>query len=104
MIADLGKDNSQGEHVRFYDSLDVIYSKAFSVVKRTGSKTTVVNNVPRYVLSIGSGYLAHPLDNAAKDNFYVVFDYNTEGPAKDASNKPNYTSVKTVDFKNISLM
>src|SRR5690554_3284652 len=99
MIADLGKDNSQGEHVRFYDSLDVIYSKAFSVVKRTGSKTTVVNNVPRYVLSIGSGYRAHPLDNAAKDNFYVVFDYNTEGPAKDASNKPNYTSVKKVDLQ-----
>src|SRR5690554_4510778 len=63
MIADLGKNNSQKEHVRFYNTLDVVYSKAFSYVESTDTGTNMVNGKPRYVLSIGSGYRAHPLDN-----------------------------------------
>src|SRR5690554_7963552 len=93
MIADLGKDSSQSEHVRFYNSLDVVYSKAFSYVESTDTGTNMVNGKPRYVLSIGSGYRAHPLDNSATDHFYVLFDYNTEGPALGSDGKPTYSSI-----------
>ncbi len=99
LIADLGKNNSQGEHVRLYETLDVVYSKAFSYIEGSGSSTRVINDKPRYMLSIGSGYRAHPLDNSAEDNFYVVFDYNTNGPAKDASGAPSYTAVEKTDLE-----
>ena len=99
MIADLGKNNSQKEHVRFYNTLDVVYSKAFGYVEGTGVDASIVTGKPRYMLSIGSGYRAHPLENSASDNFYVVFDYNTAGPAKDASNNPVYTAVTKSDLQ-----
>src|SRR5690554_4793589 len=103
MIADLGKDSSPSEHVRFYNSLDVVYSKAFSYVESTDTGTNMVNGKPRYVLSIGSGYRAHPLDNSATDHFYVLFDYNTEGPQLNASNTPTYTSVTRSSLQKFNL-
>lgn len=99
MIADLGKNSSQKEHVRFYNTLDVVYSKSFGYVEGSGADTKVIIDKPRYMLSIGSGYRAHPLENSASDSFYVVFDYNTTGPAKDPSNNPIYTAVKKSDLQ-----
>src|SRR5690554_4110869 len=103
MIADLGKDSSQSEHVRFYNSLDVVYSKAFSYVESTDTGTNMVNGKPRYVLSIGSGYRAHPLDNSATDHFYVLFDYNTEGPALGSDGKPTYSSITRSQLQKFTL-
>lgn len=99
MIADLGKNNSQSENVRFFDTLDVVYSKEFSYVEGDGSSTKMINDKPRYMLSIGSGYRAHPLNNDAKDNFYVLFDYNTNGPEVGDNGEPIYSSVKKSDLQ-----
>lgn len=99
IIADLGKNNTQVNHVRFYDTLDVVYSKAFGYVEGSGADTKIINDKPRYMLSIGSGYRAHPLDDSARDNFYVVFDYNIDGPAKNPANQPVYTAVKKDDLQ-----
>lgn len=99
MIADLGANNTQISHVRFYDTLDVVYTREFSWVEGAGDNKRFIEK-PRYMLSIGSGYRAHPLDNSAQDNFYVVFDYNTEGPALNAQGKPVYTSVAKADLQN----
>lgn len=99
MIADLGKDSSQREHVRFYETLDVVYSKAFGYVEGSGSDAKILNGKPRYMLSIGSGYRAHPLDSSTQDNFYVLFDYNTDGPERDANGQPTYVSVKKSDLE-----
>lgn len=76
MIADLGSDSSAVDNTRFYTSLDVAYSKAFSHTEVVGGTTTTVSNDPHYTLSIGSGYREHPLDKNVKDNFFVLFDYN----------------------------
>src|SRR5690554_978631 len=103
MIADLGKSSDQINHVRFYNSLDVIYSKAFSYVESTDTGTNMVNGKPRYVLSIGSGYRAHPLDNSATDHFYVLFDYNTEGPALGSDGKPTYSSITRSQLQKFTL-
>lgn len=78
VIFDLGKDSSKTENVRFYTSLDVVYTDAFDFMQKdAGGNVTAVKNVPRYMLNIGSGYRAHPLDKQANDNFYVLFDYAT---------------------------
>jgi type IV pilus assembly protein PilY1 len=45
------------------------------------------------MLNIGSGYRAHPLDKQAIDNFYVLFDYNTETAPL------SYTAVKKADLQ-----
>lgn len=79
VIADMGQDNTEPNNVRFYNTPDVVYSKAFPVVKASNSGNVEQLNVPRYVISIGSGYRAHPLNDDAADNFYMIFDYNTEG-------------------------
>ena len=103
MIADLGNNSGQSEHVRFYNTLDVVYSKAFSYVESTDTGTNMVNGKPRYVLSIGSGYRAHPLDNRATDHFYVLFDYNTEGPALGSDGKPTYSSITRSQLQKFTL-
>lgn len=101
MIADLGKDGSKTENVRFYDSLDVVYTREFAYVEEMGNQQVLIQK-PRYMLSIGSGYRAHPLDTSAKDYFYVLFDYNTEGPALDGNNKPVYTAKTKADLQSYS--
>lgn len=98
MIADLGINNSQISHVRFYDTLDVAYSREFSWVEGAGANKRFIEK-PRYMLSIGSGYRSHPLDNSAQDSFYVVFDYNTEGPARNVQGNPTYTAIRKTDLQ-----
>jgi len=98
MIADLGANNSQIDHVRFYETLDVVYSREFSYVEGTGNNQRFIQK-PRYMLNIGSGYRAHPLDASALDNFYVVFDYNTEGPARNAQGNPTYNAIVKTDLQ-----
>src|SRR5690554_955349 len=98
MIADLGQDNSQGEHVRFFETLDVVYSREFSYIEGAGETKRFLQK-PRYMLSIGSGYRAHPLDNSAQDNFYVVFDYNVSGPARNDQGNPVYSAVNKSDLQ-----
>lgn len=101
VIADLGKNSSQTEHVRFYDTLDVVYTREFSYVETVGGTLRHLEK-PRYMLNIGSGYRAHPLDTSARDSFYVVFDYNTAGPARDASGKAVYNQVVKSDLQGYS--
>ena len=97
-IADLGKDNTKINNVRFYNTLDVVYSKAFSYVESDGSGgLTEIQHIPRYVLNIGSGYRAHPLNDEALDYFYVVFDYNTNGAPS------NYIKVEKSDLAEFPL-
>jgi type IV pilus assembly protein PilY1 len=77
VIADLGQDNTTSEHVRFYNSVDVIYAE-------TGVFYDSANDdyysQGRYQISIGSGYRAHPLNKKTTDHFYMVNDFDVEGP------------------------
>ena len=68
IIADLATDNEPSEARRFYHSTDL--------------STTRRNGIRYLNIAIGSGYQAHPLDTAIKDNFYVIsypFDYTGTG-------------------------
>ena len=58
-VADLG-GGKEKDNRRFY------YPPAVARVMRNGS--------PRLALAIGSGYRAHPLNNATQDNFFLLFD------------------------------
>lgn len=95
VIFDLGKDGSKSENVRFFTSLDVVYTDSFDYMLKdaTTGQVSAVKHKPRYMLNIGSGYRAHPLDKQAIDNFYVLFDYNTETAPL------SYTAVKKADLQ-----
>ena len=61
VIADLNEGNTIG-NARFFTSPSVSYA-----VDKNGTG--------RYVIAIGSGYRAHPLNTESTDNFYVIYDY-----------------------------
>ena len=81
IIAQLG-DNTAAGNRRFFYAPDVSLSK----------------DRKRLNLAIGSGYRAHPLDTAIHDAFFVIYDYNVNGPALDASDNPVYTSITMADL------
>src|SRR5690606_6828211 len=95
VIADLGSSTATN-NVRFYNTLDVVYSKYDKVHREKDGQTYEVANVPRYQLSIGSGYRAHPLNDDARDNFFVIFDYNTEGAPE------SYSKITKADLANFN--
>jgi type IV pilus assembly protein PilY1 len=85
VIADLGKDASKTENVRFYNTPDVVYTDRAKVYTVTGTGDDAVatphdKNKGRYQIAIGSGFRAHPLNEDAYDRFYVINDFNVEGP------------------------
>jgi type IV pilus assembly protein PilY1 len=68
VIAELADDTAEGNR-RFYNAPDV------SVVRRDGEQVMMI--------SIGSGYRAHPLDKVIDDRFYVIqqSDFKNGKPA-----------------------
>lgn len=87
LIADLN-DSSIANNVRFFTSTDVSYMEDS-------------NGIGRYVIALGSGYRAHPLNEVAEDNFYVLFDYmidEDESVLKEALS--NYSSLSRTDLAN----
>lgn len=93
VIADLGKDGSTTNHVRFYNSVDVIYSEEGYFKDSSDGE---YYSQGRYQLAIGSGYRAHPLDGDTIDNFYVVNDFEIDGPPS------NYVTIGKSDLANYS--
>ena len=97
LIADLGADSSKANNTRFYTTPDVVYSEYGTVWQtdvKTG-KTIELKGQGRYQISIGSGYRAHPLNNLAADNFYVVNDYAVDGAP---SSYPAITKANLADY------
>lgn len=99
LIADLGVDNSQTNNVRFYTTPDVVYSEYGTVweTNLTTGQTVALKGRGRYQIAIGSGYRAHPLNNLASDNLYIINDYAIKGaptsyPALRKSDLANYSS------------
>ena len=83
LIADLQETNVDR---RFYNPLDAVFLPA-----------TADGAAPRVALVTGSGYRAKPLsDETAGNRFYVVYDYNINGPQIDAaSGEVAYDYVRT---------
>lgn len=61
LLADLNDGTASG-NVRFFNSPDVSY-------------ITDAGNDGSYLIGIGSGYRAHPLNAISEDHYYVIYDY-----------------------------
>ena len=61
LLADLNDGSAKG-NVRFFNSPDVSY-------------ITDAGNDGSYLIGIGSGYRAHPLNTVSDDHYYVIYDY-----------------------------
>ena len=48
---------------------------------------------PFFVLTMGTGLLAHPIDNTVEDRLYALFEYNVFGPPKDSNGDITYTAI-----------
>ena len=93
VIADLGSDSSTSENVRFFTSPDVSWTNS-GLFYNASSGTLYA--AERFQIAIGSGYRAHPLDNAATDRLYLINDFNTlEHPA-------SYTTLTRSSLANYS--
>ena len=93
LIADLGSDDTTVNHVRFYNTPDVIYStNGYFKNQATGK----LEKKGRYQIAIGSGYRAHPLNNDTVDNIFIVNDFDVTGAPK------NYTQLSKKDLANYS--
>ncbi len=103
-IADLGADDTAVNNVRFYTSLDIIYSDQ-GYFLNADNGTDVLG---RYQLSIGSGYRAHPLNSITEDAFYLINDFEVDGaPSRyvtlsrsDLADYSSYTSSTPSQVKN----
>ena len=105
LIADLGSDDTTVNHVRFYNTLDIIYS---DVGKFKNASTGNLESLGRYQMAIGSGYRAHPLNNDTVDHIYIVNDFNIDGAPRsypnlkksDLADYASYSSSKPNQVKN----
>ncbi len=74
-IADVNNSSSSGvsENRRFYVSPDVSYIKTTQNIKADDGTELIVND-KFLLISIGSGYRAHPLSEEVNDHFYLIKD------------------------------
>ncbi len=92
VIADLGEDDTTVNHVRFFNTPDIIYTDSG---KFLNTSTDTVEIKARYQIAIGSGYRAHPLETATVDYFYIINDFDVEETIPS-----RYKSRKKSDFAN----
>ena len=93
VIADLGGSGTTWNR-RFYYEPDV-------ALIRNEAGQTFLN------IGIGSGFRAHPDDNAVQDRFYAIRSSDIFGPPRDSNGDINYSAVKVsdsnlVDVTNVS--
>ena len=50
---------------------------------------------PFFVITTGSGYMAHPLDETVDDRLYALYERNVFSPEKDTNDIPVYTLIDT---------
>jgi type IV pilus assembly protein PilY1 len=97
VIADINNSETNGvsENRRFYVSPDVAFIKTTSPSEVTldDETTQVVNMKDSFILiSIGSGYRAHPLSEDVNDHFYLIKDmYGRDFPT-------SYTTINVSDL------
>lgn len=89
LIADLGKDETEANNVRFFSTPDLTYSSRDTFLDKT---TGASYSAGRYQLVIGSGYRAHPLNTATQDRIYIINDFNVDTAPE------TYTSVTLDDL------
>ncbi|WP_320818710.1 PilC/PilY family type IV pilus protein [Thalassolituus sp.] len=89
LLADLNTGNSVTNNTRFYTTPVVAYQ---------GNE-----NKGRYVITLGSGYRAHPLVTNNQDRFFVLFDQITSTDETSTKNAlSTYKTKKTSDLANYS--
>ena len=97
VIADINNSETNGisENRRFYVSPDVAFIKTTSpseVTLDNGTTKTVDVNDSFILISIGSGYRAHPLSEDVNDHFYLIKDmYGRDFPT-------SYTTINVSDL------
>jgi type IV pilus assembly protein PilY1 len=74
-----------GEFRRFY-------------VGPTVSLSQKKGRAPFFVLTFGSGYMAHPKNTAIDDRLYSIFEYSVYGPPKDEDGDVVYNSIDNDDL------
>ncbi|PCI17531.1 MAG: hypothetical protein COB62_07475 [Piscirickettsiaceae bacterium] len=85
-IADLSDSN---EFRRFYTGPTV------SLSQKRGRE-------PFFVLTIGTGYTAHPKNTDIDDRLYAIFEYNIFGAPEDSSGNVNYTTITNSALLNLT--
>lgn len=89
LIADMNKGGSN--NIRFYNTIDL----AYMYDQESGI-------APRFQLSIGSGYRAHPLDKRGNNHFYVVNDYNITNKPTVGNETSFYKTIYESDLQNLA--
>ncbi|MCB1668652.1 MAG: PilC/PilY family type IV pilus protein [Porticoccaceae bacterium] len=57
---------------------------------------------PFFVITIGSGYIAHPKETDVVDRLYAIFEYNLFGPPKDGDGNVEYSTIDNGDLLNLT--
>ena len=87
-IADLSET---GQLRRFYTGPTVSLSKK-------------LGKIPFFVLTVGSGYMAHPKNTDTNDRIYAIFENDVYSPPQDTNDDdiPDYTSIDNDDLLDLT--
>lgn len=88
-IADLSDTSSASTFRRFY-------------VGPTVSLSQKRGRAPFFVITVGSGYVAHPLNTVVNNRMYALFEKNVYSPHKDSSNNITYPEIDTTKLVNMT--
>ena len=88
-IADLSDTSSASTFRRFY-------------VGPTVSLSQKRGRAPFFVITVGSGYTAHPLNTDIDDRMYALFEKNVFSPRQDSSNNNIYLKIDTTQLVNMT--
>jgi type IV pilus assembly protein PilY1 len=84
-IADLSDTSSASTFRRFY-------------VGPTVSLSQKRGRAPFFVITVGSGYVAHPLNTVVNNRMYALFEKNVYAPHKDSSDNNIYVKIDTTQL------
>jgi len=84
---DTSPGNDEANYLRFYNQPSVAYFN-----KR--------GYPPYFTISIGSGYRAHPRDEAVTDAIFVIYEYDVFQPPQDGNGNVSYETTFKADLAN----
>jgi type IV pilus assembly protein PilY1 len=101
------EDTSLSNFASAGEIADLSDSNAFRrfYVGPTVSLSQKRGRAPFFVITVGSGYMAHPLDDAPapyKDRVYAIFDKHVFSPEEDTDGNPIYTLIDTAQLANLT--
>ena len=55
-----------------------------------------------FVITVGSGYMAHPKETSISDRLYGIFEFNTLAPPTDTDGDISYTKINTSNLRDMT--